>query len=107
MSQASATTAVTTILVTIVCSCMLSLLSTVTMAPSLIGLPVTSGQHDVVVLQLLTPLHSGGVIGPTTVLQWHPPSHMPPQGYANYAMGPLQVGFSFIVEPPTICVLYV
>ena len=29
---------------------------------------------------------------------------MPLQAYGNCAIGPLQVGFSFIVEPPTICI---
>ena len=29
-------------------------------------------------------------------------SQMPLQTYANYAMGPPQIGFSFRVEPPTI-----
>ena len=31
---------------------------------------------------------------------------MPPQAYANYAMGAPQVGFSFRVEPPTILYFY-
>ena len=60
---------------------------------------MTSGQHDVV---LLTPRHSGGVVGLAHVPQQQPLSQMPLQAYANYDMGPLQVGFSFRVEPPTI-----
>ena len=67
----------TTPLVTVVCSGTSSLLSMVTMAHSLIGLPATSGQHDVVLLPLLTPRHSGGVVGLTIVPQEQPPSHMP------------------------------
>ena len=93
-----------TTLVTIVCSGTSSLLSTVTMAPSLMGLPVTSGQHDVVLPPLLTLRHSGGVLGPATAPQQQPLSQVPLQSYADYAMGPLQVGFSFRVEPPTICI---
>ena len=35
------------------------------------------------------------------MLQQQPPQYqMPSQAYANYAMGPLQVSFSFRVEPP-------
>ena len=66
MSQASTTmTATTPTPVTVVCSGTSSFLSTVTMAPSLMGLPLTSGQHDVV----LTPRHSGGVVGLATMPQ--------------------------------------
>ena len=57
MSQASTTMAMTTApLVTVVSSGMS--LSTVNMAPSLMGLPTTSGQHDVVLLPLLPLRHS-------------------------------------------------
>ena len=60
MSQASTTTAATTTSpMTVVCSSMSSLLSTVTMAPYMMGLPVTSGQHDVVLPLPLTPRNSG------------------------------------------------
>ena len=63
MSQASTNTAMTTTtLVTVVCTSTSSLLSTVTIPP-LMGLPTMSGQHDVVVLPLLTPRHSEGVVG--------------------------------------------
>ena len=52
------------------------------------------GQHDVFLLPPVTPRHSGDV-GLATVPQQQPPSQMPLQAYANYAMGPQQVGFSF------------
>ena len=69
MSQASATMATTTTPpVTVVCSSTLSLLTTVTMAPSLMGLPVTSGQHDVVLPSPLTLWNSRGVVGLANVL---------------------------------------
>ena len=66
-------------------------------SPSLIGLPATSGQHDVIVLPPLTPRHSGNVVGLATVQQQQPTSQMPLQAYANYVIGPPQVGFSFRV----------
>ena len=78
-------------------------LSMVTMACSLMGLSAMSGQHDVFVL---TPRHSGCIDGLATVPQQQPPSQMPLQAYANYVMGPPQVGFSFKVEPPTILYFY-
>ena len=59
----------TTALVTVVFSGMSSHLSTVTMAPCLMGLPATSGQYDVVLLPPLTPRHSGSVVSLATVLQ--------------------------------------
>ena len=63
MSQASTTmTMTTTPPVTVVSSGTSSLLSKVTMAPSLMGLPVTSDQHDMVLLPLLTPGHSRSVV---------------------------------------------
>ena len=110
MSQASATTArTTTPPVTVVYSSMSSLLSAITMAPSLMGLPVTSG-HEVLPPPL-TLRNSGGIVGLATVLQLQPQSQIPVQAYANYAMGPLQVGFSFVVESPTffymcLCLLW-
>ena len=91
----------TTPLVTVVSSVMLSL-STVTIAPSLVGLPTMLGQHDVVLLPPLTPRCSGGVLGLASVPQQQPPSSMPPQACANYAMGSPQVCFFFIFEPFTI-----
>ena len=77
MSQSSTTTAMTTTPpVTVVSSGILSLLSMVTIAPALMGLSATSGQYDVV---LLTPRHSGGVVGLATVLQ-----RLPFQSYASH-----------------------
>ena len=103
MTPASATKAMTTTPpVTVVCSSMSSLLSAVTMAPSVMGLPVTSVQHDVVLPPLLTLRNSKGVVSLATVPQQQPQSQMPVQAYANYAMGPPQVCFSFRVEPSTI-----
>ena len=87
--------------VTVVSSGMSSL-SLVTMAPSLIGLATTLGQHDVVLLPPLTPRCSGGVLGHATVPQQQPPSLMPLHVYANYAMGSPQLGFFFRVEPSTV-----
>ena len=59
------------------------------------GLPAISGQYDVLLPPLLTPRHSGVVVGLAIVSQGQSPSQMPLQAYANYAMGPLQVGFLF------------
>ena len=104
-SQASTTTAMTTTsLFTVVYSGMSSLLSMVTMAPSLMGLPATSGQHDVVPPPLLTLRNSGGDVGPATVPQQQPPSQMPLQG--QLCIGPPQVSFSLRVESPIILYLY-
>ena len=50
----------------------------------------------------LTLRHPGCVICLASVPQLQPPSLMPLQGYANYAMGSPQVGFFYRVEPPTI-----
>ena len=66
------------------------------------GLPRILGQHDVVLLQTLTPRCSGGVLGHASVPQQPPPSHMPLQAYANYVMGLPQVGVFFRVDPPTV-----
>ena len=76
MSHASATMAITTSPVTIVCSGMSSLLITVTMASSLMGLPVTSGQHDVILPLALTPRNSEGVAGLAIVPQQQPQSQV-------------------------------
>ena len=107
MSQASTTTATTTTpLVTVMCSGTSSFLSTVTMAPSLMGLSVTPAQHDVFMSPSLTPRNSGGVVSLATLPQHQPQSQMPLQAHANYAMGRPQVGFSFRVEIPTSLFLY-
>ena len=67
------------------------------------GLTMTSGQHDVVLPPSLTPRNSGGIVGQATVPQQQPPSQMPLQAYASYALGPLQVGaFSESCLPPFI-----
>ena len=65
-----------------------------------------TGQHDVNLPPLLTPRHSEGVFGLGNVPQQQPPSKMPPQAYANYAMGPTWIGFSFRAEPPTVLNIY-
>ena len=106
MSQVSTSMATTTTCPMTVVSPDMSSLSLVTMAPSLMGLPKLLGQYDVVLLPLLTPRCSGGVLGHASVPQQHPPSLVPLQANANYAMGSLQVGFFFRVEPPTAFVYY-
>ena len=73
----------------------LSSVSSVTVAPSLMGLPVTLEQCGVVQPPPLMPRGSGGVIGPASVPQQQPPSSVPLQAYANYAVGYPQVCFSF------------
>ena len=107
MFPATATTATTTTpAVTVVCFGTLSLSTTVTMIPTLMRLPVTSGQHEVVLPPLLMLRDTRGIVL-ATVLHQQPQSQMHPKAYANYAMGPLQVSFSLRVEPPSdlfICV---
>ena len=95
MSQVSTTLAMTTTPPVTVVSSGMSSLSLVTMVPSLMELPTMLGQHDVVLLPLLTPRCSGGVLFFASVPQQQPPSLMPLQAYANYAMGSPQVGFFF------------
>ena len=102
MSQVFTTMAMTTTSLVNVVSSGMSSLSSGTMAPSLMGLPATLSQHDVVLPPLLTPKCPGGVIGLASVPQQQPPSSIPLQAYANYAMGSPQVGFLFRVEPPTV-----
>ena len=86
MSHVSTTVMTTTPPVTVVSSG-LSSVSSVTMAPSLVGLPATLGQHEVVLLPLLMPRCPGGVIGLASVPEQQPPSPVPLLAYANYAMG--------------------
>ena len=89
-----------------VVSSRLSSVSSVTMVPSLMGLPATLGQREVVQPPPLMPRGSGGVIGPASVLQQQSPSLMPLLAYASYALGSPQVCFFFRVEPPTIlCII--
>ena len=87
MSEVSTSTTTTTTPPVTVVSSGMSSLSSVTMAPSLMGLPAVLGQHDMVLLPFLTPGCSGGVLGHATVPQQQPPSSMPLQACANYAMG--------------------
>ena len=102
MSHILTTALTTTPLVTVVSSG----LSSVTVAPSLTGFPVSLDQHGMVPPPPLMPRGSGGVLGSVSVPQQQPPSSMPPLAYAKYAMGSPQVGFFFRVEPPIICILY-
>ena len=102
MSQVSTTMAMTTTPPVTVVSSGMSSISSVTVASSLMGLPTTLGQHDVVLLPSLTPRCSGGVLGIASVPQQQPLSSLPLQAYANYAMGFPQVGLFCRVEPPTV-----
>ena len=87
MSEVSTTTAMTTPPPVTVMSTGMSSLSLVTMAPSLMGFSATLGQHDVVLPPPLTLRCPGGVIYLVSVPQQQPPSLMPLQAYAHYAMG--------------------
>ena len=80
-------------------------LSSVTVAPSLTGYPVSLDQHGMVPPPPLMPRSSGGVLGSVSVPQQQTPSSMPLLAYTNYAMGSPQVGFFFRVELPTILYL--
>ena len=95
----------TTLPVTVVSSGQSSV-SSVTVAPSLTGFPVSLDQHGMVPPPPLMLRDSGGVLGSVSVSQQQTPSSMPPLAYANYPMGSPQVGFFFRVEPPIICILY-
>ena len=105
MSHISTTALTTTPPVTVVSSG-LSSVSSVTVAPSLTGFPVSLDQHGMVPPPPLMPRGSGDVLGSVSVPQQQPPSSMLPLAYDNYAMGSPQVGFFFRVEPPIICILY-
>ena len=96
------TMAMTTTPPAMVVSSGLSSVSSVTVAPSLMGLPATLDQHGLVHPPPLMPRGSGGVIGLASVPQQQPPSSMPLLAYAKYGMGSPQVGFFFRVDPPTI-----
>ena len=98
----STSTTITTIPPVTVVSSGMSSPPLVTMAPSSMGLPTMLGQHDVVLQPPLTPRGFGGVFGHASVPQQQPPSSVPLQACANYAMGSPQVGFFFGVEPPTV-----
>ena len=86
---------ITTPSVTVVSSG-LSSMSSVTVAPSLTGFPVSLDQHGVVSLPLLMLRGSGGVLGSVSVPQQETLSSVPPLAYANYAVGSPQVGFFFL-----------
>ena len=92
--------------VTVVSSGMSSI-SSVTVAPSLMQLPTMLGQHDVVLLPPLTPRCSRSILGLASVQQQQPPSSVPPQAYANYAMGSPHVGFFSELSLLLFCILYV
>ena len=60
-------------------------------------------RHDVVLLlQFILRDTVRGSVSLTAMLQQQPHFQMPSQAYANYAMGPSQVSFSFRAELPTI-----
>ena len=88
MSHISTTALTTTPPITVVSSG----LSSVSLAPSLTGFPVS---HGVVPPPPLMPRSSGGVFGSVSVPQQQIPSSVPPLANANYAMGSPQVGFFF------------
>ena len=96
------TTAMTTTPPVMVLSSDLSSVSSVTMAPSLTGLPATLGQCEVVLPPPLMLRCPGGVIRLASVPQQQPQSSMLLLDYANYAIGSPHVCFFFRVEPPTI-----
>ena len=104
MSHISTMALTTTPPVTVVSSG-LSSVSSVTVAPSLTGFPVSLDQHGMVPPPPLMLRGSGGVLGSVSVPQQQIPSSMPPLAYAIYAMGSPKVGFFFRVEPPTILYL--
>ena len=93
MSQATATT--TTPSVTAVCSGASSLTMNVTMVPTSMGLPVTLGVPDLVLLPMLMWRDTGSVVCLITVSQQQSQSQMPPQAYTSYAIGCSTVKFLF------------
>ena len=101
MSHVLTTVPTTTPPVTVVYSG-LSSVSSVSLAPSLTGFPVS---HGVVPPPPLIMRGSGGVLGSVSVPKQQTPSSMLPLAYANYAMGSPQVGFFFRVEPSTVLYL--
>ena len=101
------TMAMTTTAPVTVVSSGLSSVSSVAMAPSLMGLPVTLDQCGVVQPPPLMLRGSGGVIGPASVPQQQPQSSMPLLAYANYAISSPQVGFFSELSLPLFCILYV
>ena len=100
MSHVSTMALNTTPLVMVVSSG-LSSVSSVTVAPSLTGFPVSLDQHGVVPPPTLMAKGSGGVLGSVSLPQQQTLFDAS-SAYANYAMHSPQVGFFFRVEPPTI-----
>ena len=94
MSHISTTAPTTTPLLRVVSSD-LSPVSSVTVAPSLTGFPVSLDQCAGVQPSPLMLRGSGGVLGSFSVPQQQTPSLMPLLAYANYAMGSPQVKFLF------------
>ena len=80
------TTNMTTTPPVMVVSSGLSSVSSVTVPPSLMGLPATLDQCGVVQPPPLMPRGCGGITGPASVPQQQPPSSMPLLAYANYAI---------------------
>ena len=99
MSHISTTAPTTTPLVMVISSG-LSSVSSVTVAPSLTGFPVSLDQHGMVPPPPLMLRGSAGVLGSVSVPQQQTLSSMPPLAYANCAMGSPRVGFFFRVELP-------
>ena len=95
MSHVSTMALITTPPVTVVSSG-LSLVSSVTVAPSMTWFPVSLDQHGVVQPPPLM------LRGSVSVPQQQTPSSMPLLANVNYPMASPQVGFFFRVEPPTI-----
>ena len=81
------TMAMTTTPLVMVASSGLSSISSVAMAPSMMGLPATSGQHEVVLPPPLMLKSPGGVIGLVSMPQQQPSSLMPFLAYANLCYG--------------------
>ena len=78
------------------CSRASSITTSVTMAPTSVGL-AASDWHDVVLPPQLIPRDTmRGPVGHATVpQQWQPQSQMPSQANASYSIGPPQVSFLF------------
>ena len=103
MSQDMATA--TTPPLMVACSVAASITTTVMLAPTLV--PTTaSDQQDVVLLSPLLPRNTREVADLATEPKQIPQSQMPFQTYANYAMDPLPLEFSFKVGPPTDWSIY-
>ena len=100
------TTALTTTPPVTVVSSDLSSVSSVTVASSLTGFPVSLDQHGMVPPPPLMLRGSGGVLGSVSVPMQQTPSSMPPLAYANYAMGSPQVGFFSELSLPPFGILY-